>query len=33
MQPWFWIPLVVILVLGAIGLETALHFSKVNQGE
>lgn len=30
---WFWVPLVVILVLGAIGLEVALHFSKRNQGE
>ncbi|KAF5346377.1 hypothetical protein D9756_011395 [Leucocoprinus leucothites] len=29
---WFWLPLVVVLVLGAIGLEIALHFSKKNQG-
>lgn len=30
---WFWVPFVVILALGAIGLEIALHFSKKNQGE
>ncbi|KAF9444645.1 hypothetical protein P691DRAFT_836023 [Macrolepiota fuliginosa MF-IS2] len=32
LRPWFWIPLVVVLALGAIGLEVALHFSKTNQG-
>ncbi|KXN84108.1 hypothetical protein AN958_00433 [Leucoagaricus sp. SymC.cos] len=32
LRPWFWIPFVVLLVLGAIGLEVALHFSKKNQG-
>ncbi|KAG6809944.1 hypothetical protein H0H92_013993 [Tricholoma furcatifolium] len=35
--PWplrlyFWIPLVIVLVVGAIGLEVALHFSNKNQG-
>ncbi len=30
---WFWVPFVVILALGAIGLEIALHFSKRNQGK
>ncbi|KAJ3560319.1 hypothetical protein NP233_g10916 [Leucocoprinus birnbaumii] len=32
LRPWFWGPLVVVLVLGAIGLEIALHFSNKNQG-
>jgi hypothetical protein len=30
---WFWLPFVVILALGAIALEVALHFSNKNQGE
>ncbi|KAJ7598615.1 hypothetical protein C8J56DRAFT_914511 [Mycena floridula] len=29
---WFWIPFVSILLLGAIGLEIAFHFSNKNQG-
>jgi len=33
LRPWFWIPFVIILVLAAIGLEVALHFSNKNQGE
>ncbi|PPQ90530.1 hypothetical protein CVT25_015820 [Psilocybe cyanescens] len=32
LRVYFWIPLVVFLVLGAIGLEVALHFSNKNQG-
>ncbi|THU96518.1 hypothetical protein K435DRAFT_797269 [Dendrothele bispora CBS 962.96] len=32
LRPWFWIPFVCILVLGAIGLEVALHFSNKNNG-
>lgn len=33
LRMWFWIPFVVVLVLAAIGLEVALHFSNKNQGE
>lgn len=33
LRPWFWVPFVVVLALGAIGLEVALHFSHRNQGE
>jgi len=32
LRPWFWVPFVCILVLGAIGLEVALHFSNKNNG-
>ncbi|RDB16062.1 hypothetical protein Hypma_003454 [Hypsizygus marmoreus] len=32
LRPWFWIPFVLILAAGAVGLEIALHFSKKNQG-
>ncbi|KAL9709934.1 hypothetical protein Ac2012v2_006994 [Leucoagaricus gongylophorus] len=32
LRMWFWIPFVVVLVLAAIGLEVALHFSNKNQG-
>ncbi|KAF5380067.1 hypothetical protein D9615_006118 [Tricholomella constricta] len=32
LRPYFWIPFVVILVAGAVGLEVALHFSNKNQG-
>jgi len=31
-RPYFWVPLVVFLVLAAIGLEIALYFSNKNQG-
>lgn len=33
LRPWFWIPFFVLLVLVAIGLEIALHFSNKNNGE
>lgn len=33
LRSWFWIPFVIVLVLAAIGLEVALHFSNKNQGE
>jgi hypothetical protein len=29
---WFWLPLVLFMALGAIGLEIALHFTKKNNG-
>ena len=29
---WFWVPLVVFMILLAIGLEIALHFSNKQQG-
>jgi hypothetical protein len=29
---YFWLPLVIILALGAVGLEIALHYSHVKQG-
>lgn len=32
LRVWFWVPLVILLVLGGIGLELALHFSKKNNG-
>lgn len=32
LRSWFWIPLVLFLIAGAGGLETALYFSKKNQG-
>ncbi|KAJ4001822.1 hypothetical protein F5050DRAFT_1560083 [Lentinula boryana] len=32
LRPWFWIPFFVLLVLLAIGLEIALHFSNKNNG-
>lgn len=32
LRNWFWIPLVLFLVAGAGGLETALYFSKKEQG-
>ncbi|KDR73215.1 hypothetical protein GALMADRAFT_142353 [Galerina marginata CBS 339.88] len=32
LRPYFWIPLIIFLVGGAIGLEVALHFSNKNQG-
>ncbi|KAJ3517527.1 hypothetical protein NLJ89_g444 [Agrocybe chaxingu] len=32
LRPWFWIPFVLFLLAGAIGLEVALHFSNKNQG-
>ncbi|KAJ3756437.1 hypothetical protein EV360DRAFT_47926 [Lentinula raphanica] len=32
LRPWFWIPFFVLLVLLAIGLEVALHFSNTNNG-
>ncbi|KAH0581767.1 hypothetical protein J132_10903 [Termitomyces sp. J132] len=32
LRPYFWIPFVIILVVGAVGLEVALHFSNKNQG-
>jgi len=32
LRNWFWIPLVLFLVAGAGGLETALYFSKKKQG-
>ena len=33
LRPYFWIPLVVILVGAAAGLEIALYFSNKHQGE
>ncbi|KAK7021922.1 hypothetical protein VNI00_017151 [Paramarasmius palmivorus] len=32
LRPWFWLTFVVILILLAIGLEVALHFSNKNNG-
>ncbi|KIK67947.1 hypothetical protein GYMLUDRAFT_190832 [Collybiopsis luxurians FD-317 M1] len=32
LRPWFWVSFSVLLVLIAIGLEVALHFSKKNNG-
>ncbi|KAG5637195.1 hypothetical protein H0H81_005408 [Sphagnurus paluster] len=32
LRPYFWVPFVLILVLGAIGLEVGLHFSNKNHG-
>ncbi|KDR72481.1 hypothetical protein GALMADRAFT_73674 [Galerina marginata CBS 339.88] len=32
LRPYFWIPLIIFLIGGAIGLEVALHFSNKNQG-
>ncbi|KAF9442920.1 hypothetical protein P691DRAFT_844735 [Macrolepiota fuliginosa MF-IS2] len=32
LRPWFWIPFIFILVLGAVGLEFALHFNKQSNG-
>ncbi|KAJ3854786.1 hypothetical protein EV368DRAFT_72682 [Lentinula lateritia] len=32
LRPWFWIPFFVLLVLLAMGLEIALHFSNKNNG-
>ncbi|KAK0438352.1 uncharacterized protein EV420DRAFT_1212338 [Desarmillaria tabescens] len=32
LRPWFWIPFVLLMILGAIGLEVALHFSNKNSG-
>lgn len=32
LRPWFWLPFILVLALGAVGLEIALHFSKKNQG-
>ncbi|KDR73211.1 hypothetical protein GALMADRAFT_72477, partial [Galerina marginata CBS 339.88] len=33
LRPYFWIPLIIFLIGGAIGLEVALRFSNKNQGE
>ncbi|KAF8067656.1 hypothetical protein FPV67DRAFT_1581278 [Lyophyllum atratum] len=32
LRPWFWIPFILVLAGGAVGLEVALHFSNKNQG-
>jgi len=32
LRAWFWIPLVTIMILLAIGLEIALHYSNQNSG-
>lgn len=32
LQTWFWLTYVIILALGAIGLEVALHYSNKNKG-
>lgn len=32
LRPWFWVPFVVVMTLGAVGLEVALFFSNKNQG-
>ncbi|GLB39261.1 hypothetical protein LshimejAT787_0604230 [Lyophyllum shimeji] len=32
LRPRFWIPFILMLALGAVGLEIALHFSNKNQG-
>ncbi|PBK94756.1 hypothetical protein ARMGADRAFT_1164356 [Armillaria gallica] len=32
LRAWFWIPFVILMILGAIGLEVALHFSNKNSG-
>jgi hypothetical protein len=32
LRTYFWLPFVVVLALGAIGLEIALHFSNTKQG-
>lgn len=32
LRTWFWVPLVVFMILLAIGLEIALHFSNKQKG-
>lgn len=32
LRVYFWVPFVIALALGAIGLEVALHFSHTRQG-